>query len=91
MKFPHKKIQKKLGKLNHFENKKSSRAGLIVEAENLDLEEEKFDKDIAAVAFTSPRSRLSLNPMFLDTRQFNKTTVDYKIFKDQHEESLRLE
>lgn len=23
MKFPHKKIQKKLGKLNHFENKKS--------------------------------------------------------------------
>lgn len=91
MKFPHKKIQKKLGKLNHFENKKSSRAGLIVEAENLDLEEEKFDKDIAAVAFTSPRSRLSLNPMFLDTRQFNRTTVDYKIFKDQHEESLRLE
>ena len=82
MKFPHSKIQKKFGKLNHFGNKKSSRTGLIAEAEALDLDEEKFDKDIAVVAFTSPRSKLNLNPMFLDTRQFNKTTVDYMIFKD---------
>jgi len=38
----------------------------------------KFDKDMAIDVINLPENKLSLNPLFLNPRQFNVTTVDYK-------------
>lgn len=50
----------------------------------LDPDGELFDKEVAAHALVkSEHSKLSLNPLFLNTRQFNTSTNEYDVFKRQ--------
>lgn len=55
-------------------NKRSNVKSLILGNESL------FDKDIASIIVDHPDD-YNLNPLFLNTRQFNNTTIEYKTFK----------
>ena len=52
-------------------------------------DDEEFDKYIAEYAMNSPETKSKPNPLFMNTRQFNVSTQDYKqlkTFKSYQEE-----
>jgi hypothetical protein len=51
---------------------------------NISKDESLFDSDLAKVAVSNP-VEANLNPLFLNTRQFNNTTIEYKNFKAENE------
>lgn len=44
-------------------------------------EDEAFDKYMAVYAYNSPENKSKANPLFMNTRQFNISTQDYKQLK----------
>lgn len=51
---------------------------------NVSKDECLFDRELAKVAVSNP-IETNLNPLFLNTRQFNNTTIEYKTFKAENE------
>ena len=44
-------------------------------------DDEMFDKYMALYAYNSPETKSKANPLFMNTRQFNVSTQDYKMLK----------
>lgn len=45
------------------------------------VDEELFDKDLAVLQMSTPVADGNLNPLFMNTRQFNMTTVEHATAK----------
>ena len=49
------------------------------------IDEELFDKDLAIIQMSTPDNSNNLNPLFMNTRQFNMTTVEHATAKMQQQ------
>lgn len=66
------KFQRKIGKMHYAKSPKEH-----TQATGHDTDEDTFDKDLAAVLMRSDNMKQGLNPLFMDTRKFNMTSVEH--------------